>query len=410
MSRPGPAREIEQALKKCVSCGACLSVCPVYRNDRREEYSARGKLKVLQGCMSGSLDPQDSLGDMLASCLLCGRCQANCPNQTISTDGIRAGRELAARSGGLPMIKRLALQSTLDQPAHLDQMARVGRVALPLARPLARAAADLSSGLGLRLGPAQMTARLPLPDRHPFLSRAPREIAGPQGGPRIAFFVGCVTNYLRVSLAAKAVRLLSRIGTVVIPPGQACCGLPALAAGLGRLGRDLALANLAALESARPDLVVSVCGSCAHTLAREMPRQVGGPAAEHMGAKVKEISQVLVDHLDIIDSSGGARRPVAVHDPCHLKVGMGVSQEPRQVLRAAGLDLAPMEGADECCGGGGLFAATRPDLSQGIFKKRAEAFANSGAEVLATSCSGCYLQWSQGLGPRRLVAHPIELI
>ncbi len=410
MTRPGPATEVQQALDKCVACGACTAVCPVYRAERREAHSARGKLAVLDGCASGSLDPRARLDQILASCLLCGRCQANCPNQTTSTDAIRAGRELAARLGGMSPLKRSALQNALDSPAHLDQLARMGRAALPLARPLARAAAGLSTGLGLRLGSAQLAASLPPLANRPFLARAPREVPGPQSGPRIAFFVGCVTNYLRPSLAATAVEMLSRIGTVLIPPGQACCALPALAAGLGRVGRNLALANLAALESARPDLVVTVCGSCAHTLAKEMPRQVGDGPSRRMGAKVKEISQVLADHIDIIDAYTPARRTAAVHDPCHLKVGLGVSEQPRQVLSAAGVELAPMDGADECCGGGGLFALNRPDLSQAIFQPRAAAFARSGAEVLATSCSGCYLQWRQGLEPGQAVVHPIELI
>lgn len=410
MSRKGPAKEVAEALKACVACGACMGVCPVYQVERKEELSARAKLGVLEGCVEGGLDAFSGVGDMLSGCLLCGRCQVNCPNSAPSCDGIRAGRELAARAGALPWAKRLALENALPDQTMLDRFARAGRVARPLARPLAKAAADMSTGLGLRTGGLRMAGSMPGLRKRPFLSDTPQEIPGPKHGPRIVFFVGCVTNYMRPGLAEKAIELLSAIGTVLIPHNQACCGLPALAAGLGRTAMELAQANLAALEQTRPDLVVTVCGSCAHTMAQEMERQVGGQAARDMGRKIREISQVLADHPDMIDLLDHNSGPVAVHDPCHLKVGMGVSEEPRFALERAGAQLVEMNGADQCCGGGGLFSVNRPELSRAVFEPRAEAFKASKAQVLATSCSGCFLQWQQGLDKGTKVIHPIELL
>lgn len=410
MNRAALEAEVKKALKSCVACGACMAVCPVYRTRRREEVGARSKLAVLEACLSGGLEYNDKAHDILSSCLLCGRCQANCPNTAASTDAIRAGRELLAAGHTRGGLKRLALGNTLPHRSRMDLAARAAGAVHPLARPLVEAAQGLFSGIGLRIGGLDLAKALPRPPARPYLAHAPRVAPGPKHGPRIAFFVGCVTNYLRPELAAHAVDLLSRIGEVWIPPRQLCCGLPALAAGLGDTARDLARANLDALAATEPDLVVTACGSCAHTLAREMPRLLGQEAAQSISAKVKEISQVLAEHLDTLELSPRTPGPVAVHDPCHLKIGMGVSQEPRDILKAAGVEVVEMRGADQCCGGGGLFAVNNPELSREVFAPRAEALAQSQARILATSCSGCYLQWLQGLQGRCAVAHPIELV
>ncbi len=401
-----PAQEAAAAAKLCAQCGACMAVCPVYRAGRREELVARGKLRLLRGLDEGSLKPDRRLARTLARCLLCGRCSANCPNLTPAKEGLQAGRAALAAAAGVPFGKRLLLADTLPQPRRLDAAAAAGR--------WAQKVLPAQSGLVHRLSGLEGLDRLPPLAPEPFLHQAPSELPGPKGAPRVAFFVGCVANYLRPQLAQKAVRLLNRRFTVVIPPGQGCCGLPALAAGLTDSARSLARRHLALFGAARADLVVTACGSCAHTLAHELPLLLGeAQAAQRLAGRVREISQVLAEEqplLAALEPAPDAAGPVAVHDPCHLKVGLGVAEEPRRVLQAAGLDLAEMEGADQCCGGGGLFAVNEPRLSAAIFAPRAQAFAQSGAGVLATSCSGCWLQWRRGLAQPTPVIHPIELL
>ena len=404
MKPKGPREEVKAAIQACSSCGACMSVCPVYKSQRREEVTSRGKLAMLEGYLDGELGPDHQLADLLSRCLLCGRCQDNCPSLVTSTEAIRAGRELTAQSVGLPFIKRLVLEKALPEPGRLSALARAGR----LAQPLAHQALPLLSGLHLRL--ADTAGALPPLAPKAFLADAPREINGPKGAPRLGLFVGCVANFMNPELARIAAALLSRVATVVIPPEQGCCGLPALAAGLGGAARSLAERNYAAFQRAGVEGVVTFCGSCAHTLAVEVGRQTGREDARPLGQGVKEISQVLAEHPEVLAGLGRASGPVAVHDPCHLGVGLGVREEPRAMLAAAGVPLVEMAGADQCCGGGGLFAINQPELSRAIFEPRRQAFLASGAEVLATSCSGCAMQWSRGLGGDTRVVHPIALL
>ena len=389
-----------QKAETCTRCGSCMTVCPVYRAGRREELVARGKLNLIRAAAQGDLEPDRTLVQTLSRCLLCGRCSQNCPSEVAADQLIQAGRAALAQRLGAPFVKKLLLEKMLPHPQRLDMAARAGR--------LARAAVPQSSGLNLRL--LEGVEKLPPPASRPFLHQAPRQVNGPKGAPRLALFVGCVGNYLRPELMQKALKLLSRRYTVLIPPDQGCCGLPAAAAGLDQVATQLARRNLASLTACQADLVVTTCGSCLHALVELWPRFLPDQKAGKLAGRAREISQLLAEQPGLTPHPGRPGGPVAVHDPCHLGAGLGITAEPRRVLESAGLDLVEMEGADLCCGGGGMFSLNEPELSQQVFQPRAQAFNQAGAAVLATSCSGCYIQWRRGLNKNIPVLHPIELL
>lgn len=391
------SQEVRRAVEACVRCGSCMQVCPVYQAGRQEALSPRGKLALLGHARRDPQAMSRQSAALLSNCLLCGRCTRHCPNQVPAMEGLRAGRQLLAGQEGRPLALRLLLDEALPHPARLDLLARAAALGLPLA-----------SGLGLRLG-SLVPAGLPSLAARPFLADAPRLLPGPPGAPRLGLFVGCVANYLRPGLARRALWLLGQVATVVIF-SQGCCGLPALSAGLGDTARQAALAGVSALADAKVDKVVTTCGSCAHTLAREWPRLAGLDPGSPRAPRVLEISQVLAEHTRLLKKLAAPPRRVAVHDPCHLKLGLGVSQEPRQVLRVAGQEVVEMAQADACCGGGGLLSLHQPGLSRRVLEPRLGDLADSGAQVLATSCSGCYLQWRGGLPESLAVVHPIELL
>lgn len=403
---PESLREALSAADACVQCGACMHACPVYRVGRREELGGRGKLRLLGGLKDGRLVPGREAAEILSRCVMCGRCSAACPNQVQVAEALTAGRAILAQENQSPSLGQRILQGALRRPRNLNVLGKAAR----LAQPLLRHGVPLSSGLHLRLAGIKGLEKLPPLAARPFLADAPREIAGPQGAPRLGLFVGCVANYLRPELARQAVAILSKRFTVVIPPGQGCCGLPGLAAGLVQDAQELFLGHADIFSRAKVDLIVTTCGSCAFALGKELPRLLGAEAALPLGAPVKEITQVLAEEPGLVAGLGAGAGPAVLHDPCNLKVGLGVFEEPRVMLKAAGVELAEMEEADACCGGGGLLPLNDPKLSQAVFAPRARAFAQSGAQAMASACSGCYLQWRRGLPPEVSVLHPIELL
>ena len=85
---------------------------------------------------------------------------------------------------------------------------------------------------------------------------------------------------------------------------------------------------------------------------------------------------------------------VTYHDPCRLGRHGGVIEQPRQVLRALGLNFreADSNGRENfCCGGGcGEYVIKRAaPLRQKSFEIKKREFDETGADAVVTSCASC---------------------
>jgi Fe-S oxidoreductase len=97
------------------------------------------------------------------------------------------------------------------------------------------------------------------------------------------------------------------------------------------------------------------------------------------------------------------RNPDAVtyHDPCNFARSCGITEEPRQIMRAACADYREMtpSGAENfCCGGGGGLSAMddiKPFRMTVSGKKKVEQIRETGARFVASPCSNCKRQIQQ---------------
>jgi L-lactate dehydrogenase complex protein LldE len=114
--------------------------------------------------------------------------------------------------------------------------------------------------------------------------------------------------------------------------------------------------------------------------------------AEDLGKRIFELTQFLVDVLKIEDAGASFNGKVAYHESCHILRGLGVSEQPKKLLRAVkGIELVPMEAPENCCGFGGEFANEFPDISAGMVSLKVERFLATGADVLLLCEPGCLL-------------------
>lgn len=245
----------------------------------------------------------------------------------------------------------------------------------------------------------------------------------PAPGGQVGFFIGCLADYLYPDSGLRAVRALEKTGyRVVVPPDVACCGAPNLFTGDVEAAYRFALRNLEAFSGATAlKAVVTDCASCVAALKLYPEVFRGRPRYEQLvafAAKVRDIVEFLAEesNLEMLSSGGGpaGRTAVTLHDPCH-QVRCGVGREaPRRLLRARlGINLVEMAEADHCCGGGGAFSLTHPELSRRILERKIANIVASGAEVVATGCPACRLQIGYGLRLRRLpirVVHVVDLL
>lgn len=239
----------------------------------------------------------------------------------------------------------------------------------------------------------------------------------------VFLFTGCFFGFLDTRPLVAAIRVLGENGIrVLLPRSQACCGAPASLSGhaglLGKTGRQ----NLAALDGGIP--VLTLCATCGNTLKNEYPARFGQDAhdrhlAERLSHRVCDITEYLAGRDHLVLGPVPLNRRAAVHLPCHLNRGMHAGSAVAAFLKQLpGLDIQPLDGAGECCGGGGLCALKNPDLSGKLGRKKARAVIQSHPDLVTTPCPGCLIQIRahlkmsdsrKGMGARIRAVHPVEL-
>ena len=413
--------ELDEQLITCMRCGFCQSVCPLYGETGREADVARGKLALLDGLAHEMLSDPHGVQERLERCLLCGSCAANCPSGVKVLDIFLKARAILSGYLGLSPAKKLLFRQVLARPALFNKlMALAPRFENLLTKPvdslLDTSCARFTSPLGQRH--FKRLARVPLHRLEP-----PRSTPAGASGLRVAFFAGCLIDKLYPGVGQAALKTLEHHGVgIEMPAQEACCGIPALSAGDTATFSKLLSHNLARLDPAKFDYMVTACATCASTINKLWPLMCGGLStqaqkkARALAAKTRDVSQFLVE-AGLLGGEAPApnqdARPLTYHDPCHLKKSLGVAGEPRRLMAAnPAWRLVEMTESDWCCGLGGSFSLEHYELSQKIGKHKLEHIVASGAAAVATGCPACMLQISDQLsqaGRKVAVKHYLDI-
>lgn len=423
---------VADALLKCNRCGYCMSTCPTYAALRDERQVARGRNHLVRQVSEGRMDLLAELRDPLFECLLCGACTETC-FASVKTDELMVrAREAWHEEHGQPMVQRIIFDQLLPHPERLGRLVRLVSIGKrsglsELARRLGvlgwiSATLEGAEGLVetmprrfLRDRLAAMQFRRETSDGGERWRRA-RDDDAPTGAPRVVYFIGCGTNFQAPRQGEAAMQLLAKAGCEIIVLTNACCGLPPYSYGDRAAARRLAGQNLELLAGERFDFLVTECGSCSAFLKKWpdlLTEDSMGQAARDVAPRVRDFTELLCE-LDLPRPGGGARRTVTYHDPCHLRRGQGIIDEPRKLLTdVGGLELRELAEADWCCGGAGSYNIAHPELSLQVLERKMQRVDESGAEVLATACPACVIQLDYGRRAReweRPVRHVAELL
>lgn len=82
--------EIEEIVSKCIRCGMCKSLCPVFRIIREERVAPRGKAMILD---------KEVYDKVVYECSLCKACEEKCPLGLKLCDAFRKAREVLVETG-----------------------------------------------------------------------------------------------------------------------------------------------------------------------------------------------------------------------------------------------------------------------------------------------------------------------
>ena len=411
----------QDRLANCVHCGFCLPVCPTYVRLGDEADSPRGRLYLIRAVSEGRIAASsDAFQVHIDRCLGCRACEPVCPSGVEYGTLLEAAREVAGRARAPSILTRALLWVMARQ--WVRRLVFTGGRFLR-ATGLAGAAASWMPTRALsnaRFGLAMLAAtrkwRPPSsePDGSAVHGDRPED---DRGGPSVGILEGCVQEGLfgRINHATR--RTLEVNGYVPVRvERQDCCG--ALHAHGGRLeeARRMARANILAFEGAGVDLVAVNAAGCGAamkeygTLLEDDPNFAA--RARGFSARVKDVTELLADRGPLPGGSVPCR--IAYDHPCHLLHAQGIRDQPLLVLGAVpGAEVEIVKGADECCGGAGIYAMTHPELGGTIGRDKGEAVLAAGADVACTPNPGCMMQIGAVLrleGSPVATAHPVEIL
>lgn len=410
-----PLKKLEEMAQKCVRCGICQSVCPVFAELQRENAVARGKVSLIRKRLQGELEWSHLLSTYVLQCLGCGACSENCPNGVKADEVVLAARAFLVEERGLSLPKWVVFRTILRSPFLIRKL--LGTSSL-LSGFLFKKIPE-ESGLRLRFSlPYLDKERWIPPIANPFfLDRLDEKRGLPGTNEKVGLFVGCTIQYLFPSIGEGALRLLARSGYgAEVPRDQACCGLPAFGSGDLQTAKALAVRNMEAFKSLSVDRILVPCASCFYFLKDGYSRLFpGDPKVKAFSEKVTETSlffhpKTLV-HSRTRPPEGRSTIRLTYHDPCHLRRGMKVYQEPRRLLQSMpGVELVEMKQPNRCCGMAGSFNLVYYALSRRILEKKVQDIMSTGADGVVTSCMGCLIQLKDGLSRTKRKTKVLHLI
>jgi len=343
---------------RCVECYCCLEGCPSVAVDW-ESYIGPMLMIQLARVSEHPMDQEDRLKMAVANglylCTTCKKCEEVCP---------------------------LKLSCPRDVTERFRAMA-VGK------------------GIGLLKGHQEVIDRIKESGKYttakgkPFLETAKEKETVKNPVDRVAFFVGCLADLKLQESASALVDVLKRNGVeVVIPKEQICCGSPLIRIGALDLADEVALKNIDILEGLGVERVVTLCAHCAFTMREDWPKILKRKKDRSPKFKTFDISEYLSKEIEINTKDlKPVKMSVTYHDPCYLNRGLGVSREPRELLkRIPGLRLIEMEKPDRCCGAGGEVKDGAPEFARAITAVKTKLIEKTGAEAVVTVCPHCIEQ------------------
>ncbi|MFZ5818935.1 MAG: (Fe-S)-binding protein [Chloroflexota bacterium] len=245
--------------------------------------------------------------------------------------------------------------------------------------------------------------------------------------PTVQLFVTCLVDSFYPETAEAILSILNRLGVSVdFPAAQTCCGQPQFNAGLRADARRMAQHMIETFERLPKSLetsevchIVTPSGSCAHMIRHNyLELFADDPSwlarARALAKRTFEFTEYLVDVLGVTDVGARWDGVLTYHPSCHLSRGLGIQRQPRELLaHVQGATVVELPEAEDCCGFGGIFSVTHPELSAEFLKRKIGNLEKSGAPTLVVADTGCLMHIAGGLRrqekPQRVV-HIAEVL
>ncbi|GAB2640389.1 FAD-linked oxidase C-terminal domain-containing protein [Prescottella soli] len=382
--------DFAQAVHRCTGVGKCRAdttgtggvMCPSYMATREEKDSTRGRARVLQEMVNGSLVGEGwrslEVHDALELCLSCKGCASDCPT----------GVDMASyKSEVLHQSYRKRLRPVSHYSlGWLPRWAAIAGRAPKLVNAVTRLPGV--APVALTLGGADRRRNVPqfapTSFRRWFAATATERRTT---GDPVVLFVDTFTDHFTPEVGIATVRVLEDAGfRPRLTQRRQCCGLTWITTGqLDAARRILGRTVTALADEGVP--IVGMEPSCTAVLRADSLELLGTDASRAVAESTRTLAELLTDRdgWEPPDLSGTS---VVAQPHCHHHAVMGWGAD-ATLLRRAGATVERLGG---CCGLAGNFGAEKGhyEVSVAVAEHQllpAVARARPGSVVLADGYS-----------------------
>jgi len=362
-------------LAACTQCGECLKHCPVQDVTGNAAVSPPEKIRMfrefirstdgLKAKLFGPAEIDRKLLDDFAKavyeCTTCGACGQNCPV------GIFTQRLW-------PMLRKEMVKRGLGP---IGVQADMPKAIMNSGNPYDK--------------PASERYKPWFPENVKVADRAD-----------VAYYAGCTGAYESQPMVRGDVLVMNAIGvpfTMLPPEEEVCCGFPLFITGQHDELEGLVKRLVAGYKARGVKTLVCSCPCCVNIMSRDWPAFYG----QELPFTIRHITQFVAGAIKAgtLRITKELHETVIYHDPCYLSRGVGVIEEPRDVLRnIPGVKLIEFERHglnSRCCGSGGAarkvfhenaIAMGRQTIDEAVAKK---------ADRLVLGCPACYAKVNEAM-------------
>ncbi|OBF28631.1 FAD-binding and (Fe-S)-binding domain-containing protein [Mycobacterium sp. ACS4331] len=343
--------DFTQAVHRCTGVGKCRAdnsgtggvMCPSYQATREEKDSTRGRARVLQEMVNGTVVTggwrSPEVHEALDLCLSCKGCLSDCPT----------GVDMASFKAE---VLHQSHRGRIRPAAHysLGWLPRWARAASAAPR-LANAATRLPGAARLGMSLAGVDSRRSVPRFATQTFRAWFDRRPPASGDPVLLFVDTFTNHFTPEVGQAAVAVLENAGYAPrLTDRQQCCGLTWISTGQLDAAKRILGRTVSALTGDIP--IVGLEPSCTAVL-RSDAAELLGPVADSVAFRTRTLAELLTARGWEPPSLAGTS--VVAQPHCHHHAVMGWTAD-AQLLQRAGADVQRLSG---CCGLAGNFGVEK---------------------------------------------------
>ena len=217
----------------------------------------------------------------------------------------------------------------------------------------------------------------------------------------ILFWVGCAgsydARYQKVSQAFSTIMQKAGVDFRILGTEEKCNGDTARRLGNEYLAQNLMQENIATLNNYSVKKIVTACPHCFNSIKNEYPKLGGKYEVLHHS----EFIDNLIKSNKISLKNDVEIQNLTYHDSCYLGRYNSIYEQPRNVLTSIeNIKITePIRNKEEgfCCGAGGGRMFLEENTGTRINEERTKELIKTGANTIASACPFCMTMLNDGL-------------